>query len=86
MRKYDVYISYSRQDAPIAINVCHGLEDYNIRYFLDHDLLGIEWETLKLALSQSKAVILFYSENSLQSNWVKNDLQSRLKTPPTSKG
>lgn len=74
MRKYDVYISYSRQDAPIARNVCYGLEGYNIRCFLDHDLLGIEWETLKLALSQSKAVILFYSENSLQSNWVKNDL------------
>lgn len=38
--QYDVFISYSRKDTPIAEKICKALDDANITYFIDRQGIG----------------------------------------------
>ncbi len=81
MKRYDLFISYSRKDKDIAEEICHILDEYkkhyNFEYFFDceeisskHDYL----ERISSAISQSKAILFLASKNSLTSEFCLKEL------------
>ena len=81
MRKYSLFISYSRKDKDIAVEICHILDEYkkhyDFEYFFDceeitskHDYI----ERISSAISQSKAILFLASKNSLESEFCLKEL------------
>lgn len=81
MKKYDIFISYSREDKDIALEFCQILDEYkkhyDFEYFFDceeitskHDYL----ERISSAISQSKGILFLASKNSLESEFCLKEL------------
>lgn len=69
----DVFVSYAHSDREVADSLCAILDDLSVPYFRDER--SIEWgenisSEVKLALSETLAVIVVVSPGSLKSQWV----------------
>lgn len=69
----DVFISYSRQDRPVAAAL--DLERLNIRAWWDFDLYAGQdfHDAVLTALDAAKAVIVIWSETAVRSPWVRDE-------------
>lgn len=73
---HTVFISYSRQDAPIANGIRHYLEEAGIRCWIDiHGIQDQDWagEIMK-ALRQCDIYVIILSKNSISSEEVAKEV------------
>jgi hypothetical protein len=76
---YDVFISYSRADGPWAQKLFEGLEGKGLNTFFDVRRLqpGARWEpALMQGASDSQNLVVLWSDNARQSDWVIRELGS----------
>ncbi|MGD2088398.1 MAG: SUMF1/EgtB/PvdO family nonheme iron enzyme [Candidatus Aminicenantes bacterium] len=84
IKGHQVFISYSDEktdktgsDRKIADMICSALESENIRCWIDHrDIMpGEKWvNAIFNAVEQSKIMVLVFSENANQSQWVEDEI------------
>lgn len=75
--QYDVFISYSRKDTPIAEKICKALDDANITYFIDKQGIGGGLEFPKVianAILESRLFLFLASENSYTSKFTNSEI------------
>lgn len=75
--KYDVFISYSRKDTPIADRICEAFDRAGITYFIDRQGIagGMEFpQVLADAIEESTLFLFLASENSYQSKFTNNEI------------
>lgn len=75
--KYDVFISYSRKDTPIANKICDALERQGITYFIDRQGIGGGQEfpeVLADAIVGCRIMLYLASENSYTSKFTSNEI------------
>lgn len=75
----EVFISYSRIDADRILDFISSLQDSGIDYWLDEIEIG--WgesivEKVFSGIESSRYVIVFVTENSLKSPWVKKEIHT----------
>jgi len=70
--KFDVFISYAREDGEFVATLLSRLGNENILAFADRSIKpGEEWlSRLEYALKESKVILFLVTPNSLRSNWV----------------
>ncbi len=73
----DIFISYSSMDSSLVLDFVNNLERSGISYFLDK--IDIGWgqeiiERVSDGIERSRYVVLFVSEKSIESNWVKKEV------------
>ena len=73
---HDVYICYDERDLETAKNVCDALEDKGLDCWLKNRDAGVKNIVNEImdAIKQSKVLVLLYSENSKNSNFVNNEV------------
>lgn len=73
---HDVYICYDERDLEMAKDVCDALEDKGIRCWLKNRDAGVHNIVREImeAINQSKVMVLLYSNNSKNSNFVNNEV------------
>ena len=67
--KYDVFISYSRKDTPIADQICAAFDRAGISYFIDRQGIGGGFEfpvVLAEAILESQVILFLASVNSYE--------------------
>lgn len=71
----DVFLSYSREDAARAAQVAQGLQAAGLEVFWDTEIPpGTTWaDYIEQKLTQSKALIVLWSEHSTKSQWVREE-------------
>jgi hypothetical protein len=71
----DVFLSYAREDAARAEQVARGLEQAGLDVFWDTEIPpGQTWaDYIESKLTQSKALIVLWSEHSTKSQWVREE-------------
>ena len=75
--KYDVFFCYNNRDTEIANVIDDYLRDAGIStfFYANQTLPGINFENaLVNIINSSRSVIFLCTQNSIQSNWVKNEL------------
>ena len=75
--KYDVFISYSRKDTPIADQICAAFDRVGISYFIDRQGIGGGFEfpvVLAEAILESQVILFLASENSYESKFTNAEL------------
>lgn len=78
MKKYDVFVCYSRHDIDIAKQICERLIKENITVFYDAFTLPIGEDfasSITETISNSKLILYLHSHYSIQSNWVRKELE-----------
>ncbi len=83
-KRHQVFISYANEkgdktgsDRQIADMICSALESENIRCWIDHrDIMpGEKWVNAMFnAVEQSKVMVLVFSKNANQSQWVEDEI------------
>ena len=71
----DVFLSYAREDSARAEQVAHGLAAAGLDVFWDNEIPpGTTWaDYIEQKLTQSKALIVLWSEHSTKSQWVREE-------------
>lgn len=72
-----IFISYSRRDAALVGAFADGLKEHNFEVFMDVDSIspGADFAQAILArLSQASAVVVFVSNASLKSDFIRNEI------------
>ncbi|HAH65240.1 MAG TPA: toll/interleukin-1 receptor domain-containing protein, partial [Rhizobiales bacterium] len=75
---FDVFISYSSKDKPIADAVCAGLEANGLRCWIaPRDILpGADWGGAIIdAITGSKVMVLIFSGNANSSPQIKREVE-----------
>lgn len=75
--QYDVFISYSRKDTPVAEAICAALSDSGMSFFIDKE--GISGgenfpEVLASTIDSSRIFLLLASENAYKSKFTKAEI------------
>ena len=73
--KKDVFLSYSSRDAERIEKIVKALEQSGVSVWWDRDIPpGKTWDAvLGKALAEAKCVIVLWTENSVRSDWVKDE-------------
>lgn len=72
--EYDVFLSYSTLDLPVATNIQNGLMAYGLRMFMAAlDILAGDLWDIKIlnAISGARYTVILLTTNSASSDWVK---------------
>jgi len=71
----DVFLSYAREDTARAEQIARALGDAGIDVFWDNEIPpGTTWaDYIEQKLTQCKALIVLWSENSTKSQWVREE-------------
>ena len=75
--RYDVFFSYSRQDAPIVRHVYQYLVNAGYSCWLDMDVLAsgmFDQQQIFAAIKESRNLVFFSSEHSNKSEWVRHEI------------
>ena len=77
MKKYDVFISYSRKDSEIAFKICKILEDAELKVFIDiKDIPPTEFpDVIASAILSSKIFLLLASKNYYEGRYSPDEFQ-----------
>jgi hypothetical protein len=76
--EFDVFLSYSSKDKPVADAACHALESAGIRCWIaPRDILpGVEWgASIVKAIASAKAMVLIFSSYANQSRQVTREVE-----------
>ncbi len=77
-KKFKIFISYSHKDKGIVSSFAQKLEDSKIQFYVDirHALPGVNLtrDIFENGISKSNLVLVFWSENSLESKWVRFEI------------
>jgi predicted nucleotide-binding protein len=82
MQKDYYFVSYSRKDVQRVLKIVDKLQQNGIEVWIDSQNLsvGSSWKSeIAKGLNQSNGIIVFFSEFSLQSAWVLEEIESALK-------
>ena len=85
-QKFDIFISYSRQDMQIAGEICKVLESVGLTCFTDRNNipLGVDYESyIEHAIKKCKIFLYIASKNSSNSPWSHYELNEFLKDQGT---
>ena len=76
----DVFISYAREDRPVAARLAHALEAGGRTVWWDREILpGKDFaELIAAELAQAKAVVVIWSPASVKSGWVRDEAHEGL--------
>lgn len=77
MAKYDIFISYSRQDRDVVDQICNALDDSNISYFRDIYDIAISstfTQTLADSILSCKFVLFIGSKHSFASSYTSKEV------------
>ena len=71
----DIFISYARRESSIAKQLATALERKGFSIWWDHQIkAGLSWANeIENELAGAKCVIVLWSENSVNSEWVKEE-------------
>ena len=79
MEKYDVFISYNRNDAHLATQIIEELKDEGLKCFLDKENLDEKFaDTIQAAIFDSKYFIFIYGDDSDNSIYQRQELDLAL--------
>jgi hypothetical protein len=72
LRQADVFLSYASEDRALVDSLAEQLGDANISVWFDSDLIGGQpfRSVLKERIETTKAVVVLWTENSINSEWV----------------
>lgn len=75
-----IYCSYSQKDRSVVQRVCKSLADNGVHLFVDYEQLagGDYAQELTKQIESAEAILLFYSENTENSTWVKHEIEFAL--------
>jgi len=77
MRKYDVFLSYSRKDIEVMRRVANLLETHGARVWVDEELeVGSpDWTRIvERAISESRSLVALLSPDAKESDWVLSEI------------
>ncbi len=76
----DVFISYAREDRPLAARLAHALESGGRTVWWDREILpGTDFaELIGAELARAKAVVVIWSPASVASRWVRDEAHEGL--------
>jgi len=83
-----IFISYSQKDSTQVNKIVNSLRDDGNRIWIDYERLDLKKPIkgqIKEAISNCEKFILFKSQNSINSVWVKYELNTALKIIPLNK-
>ena len=86
-QQYDVFISYSRLDTPVADMICKAFDNAGISYFIDRQgiIVGGEFpEIIAEAISNSHFFLFLASNNSYTSKYTKKEIHFAFNIKPDS--
>ncbi len=74
--KYDVFISYSREDKAVADSLCHALDEAGISYWIDRHIHGSEnfLSEITQYIRRCKVVVFIASSHSASSEWTQKEI------------
>lgn len=78
MKKYDIFICYSRQDRDFVMRLTKSLDCYGYTYFVDVEGIasGDDFaQRIRTAIDDSEIVLLILSKYSNESQWVRNEIR-----------
>ena len=78
---HEVYISYSKKDSEIAMQICEAIESNDIKCWIasrDFDGKKDPIEQMANAIQSAENVVLIYSKNAMESQNVKNEISFAL--------
>ena len=75
---HDVYICYDERDLDVAKDVCDTLENGRLRCWMKNRDARVTTSVTEIteAIKKSKVMVLLYSKNSKQSNFVNNEVDT----------
>ncbi|MBR4448557.1 toll/interleukin-1 receptor domain-containing protein [Methanobrevibacter sp.] len=75
---HDVYICYDERDLDVAKDVCDTLEKSRLRCWMKNRDARVTTSVTEIteAIEKSKVMVLLYSKNSKQSNFVNNEVDT----------
>src|SRR4029453_16924765 len=77
----DIFISYARQDQPVAKKLADAFATYGWSVFWDRQIpIGKTWdEIIELELTAARCVIVLWSHESVTHDWVRLEAEEALK-------
>ena len=77
----DVFISYAREDRPVAQRLAAALEQSGLSVWWDRQIqVGSEWDkTIEDALAAAKCVVVLWTGHAKNSRWVRAEAREALK-------
>ncbi len=74
--KYDVFISYSREDKAVADSLCHALDKAGISYWIDRNIHGSAnfLSEITQYIRRCKVVVFIASSHSASSEWTQKEI------------
>lgn len=77
MKKYDVFLCYSRHNLDVAESICKRLKEKEIAVFFEvEDIVAENFASaITENISNSRFVLYLHSEYSIQSNWIRKELE-----------
>lgn len=81
MKKYDIFISYSRKDTTVAHALCDALRSNDVSYWIDDSIHGSANFLTEIVgkIKECKVVIFIASANSAASEWTQKEILYALK-------
>lgn len=75
-----IYVSYSLKDRPMVKRFCHSLTEKGVQLYVNYEqLIGGDFaQELTKQIESAEAILLFYSENTENSTWVKHEIEFSL--------
>ena len=74
--KYDVFISYSREDKAVADSLCHALDKAGISYWIDRNIHGSAnfLSEITQYIRRCKVVVFIASSHSASAEWTQKEI------------
>lgn len=83
-----IFISYSQKDSKQVNKIVDSLKNNGQKIWIDYERLDLKKpieEQIKKAISTCEKFMLFTSQNSINSDWVKYEFNTALKLIPLDK-
>ena len=85
-KRFDVFISYSREDSAVADEICESFDRHGIKYFIDRSEIGVGDDYINrlfTAINDSQMMLYLASRYSYESYWTNKELTYAIKKKKT---
>lgn len=76
-KRFDVFISYSREDSAVADEICESFDRHGIKYFIDRSEIGVGDDYINrlfTAINDSQMMLYLASQYSYESYWTNKEI------------